>query len=168
MKENYHIDTSGRIYKRQTIGIACVGADSKEHNGCALKGNLIKFIQSNLCVGKIKEEHAKLYAICIYFLIRDKLDNISTLIICNDEDFTYVKEYLCILLRENSSKIKIINISDFRKQLGRKISSLADNFAKCYRKRALRPTKRHNGKTLKITEVTYSMIKAEWERLKKL
>ncbi len=47
MVEDFHIDMSGRIYKRKTIGVACVGTISKNHNGCALKGNIIKFIQKN-------------------------------------------------------------------------------------------------------------------------
>ena len=164
-KEDFHIDMSGRIYKRKTIGIACVGAESKRNNGCALKGNLIKFIQKNLCTGDIKDEHAKLYAICIYFLIKEKIKEIETLIICNDEEFTYVKEYLMVLLEQDSSRFKIISITDFRKQLGRRVSSLADNFAEGYRKRALKPTRRSNGKQLDIVEITYEMVKEQWEKL---
>lgn len=165
-KEDFHIDMSNRIYKKKTLGIACVGTISKMHNGCALKGNLIKFIQKNLCVGEVKEEHAKIYAICIYYLIKDKIKDINTLIVCNDEEFIYVKEYLLILLGVDSSRFKIISISDFRKILGRKVNSLADNFAKCYRKRALKPIKWKNGKPLNIVEITYNMIKKQWEKLK--
>lgn len=165
-KEDFHIDMSNKIYKMKTIGIACIGAVSKKHNGCALKGNLIKFIQKNLCVGDIKEEYAKVYAICIYHLIKDKIGDIDALIVCNDEEFTYVKEYLLILLGIDSSRFKIISITDFRKALGRKISSPADNFAKSYRKRALKPTKWKNGKQLDVVEITYDMIKKQWEKLK--
>jgi len=38
MKENFHIDMSGRLYEKGTIGIACVSSKTKKHNGCALKG----------------------------------------------------------------------------------------------------------------------------------
>lgn len=165
MKEDFHIDMSNRIFWRKNIGIACVGANSRRHNGCALKGHLINLIESKLCVGKIKEEHAKLYAICIYFLIKDKVNEIETLIVCNDEDFNYVKEYLLILLGVDSSRFKIANITDFRKKLGKRVSSLADNFARCYRKRALKPNRWNNGKNLNVVEVDFSMIQTEWKKL---
>lgn len=158
---------SERIYKRKTIGIACVGAQTKAHNGCALKGNLIKYVQEELCTGSIAEEHAKLYAICIYFLIKDKINDIKTLIICNDEDFDYVKEYLIFLL-ESTAPPNIINISELRKKLGRNINSLADNFAKCYRKRALNPRKWSKGKELSVVSVDFTMIKGCWEKLAKI
>src|SRR3989344_3264229 len=122
MAEDFHIDMSGRIYKRKTIGVACVGANSKEHNGCALKGNLIKLIQKNLCLDSKKKEYAKLYAICIYFLIEDKKDKIGSLIICNDEEFLYVKKYLIILLGDSHS-FPIISITNLRKKLGKKVGS---------------------------------------------
>lgn len=165
-KEDFHIDMSNRIYMQKTIGIACVEAISKKHTGCALKGNLIKFIQKNLCIGEAKEEHAKLYAICIYYLVKDKVKEINTLIVCNDEEFMYVREYLLVLLGTDSSRFSIISISDFRRTLGRKVSSLADNFAESYRKRALKPTRWKEGKELNIVEITYRMIKEQWDGLK--
>jgi hypothetical protein len=168
MTEDFHVDMSGRIYKKKTIGIACVGTNSGKHNGCALRGNLIKFIQEKLCIGTIMEEHAKLYAICIYYLIKNKLNEIETLIICNDEEFNYVRGYLTILLGQDSSKIKIISIFDLRKQLGRNINSLADNFATSYRKRALKPYKWNIGKQLDVVNITYEIIQQEWIKLEKV
>jgi hypothetical protein len=164
MKEDFHIDMSGRIYKKVTIGIACLGTRSKKHNGCALRSNLIKLIEKTLCVGDISEEHAKIYAICIYLLIKDRINDIETLIICNDEEFTYVKEYLLILLGETAT-FKIISISDLRKMVGRNIKSLADNFAKCYRKRGLNQNKWDNGKHLDVIEVNFEIIKGYWDLL---
>ena len=49
MKDDFHIDMSGRIYESKTIGIAIVGAKTKINYGCVLKGNLVKFIKKNLC-----------------------------------------------------------------------------------------------------------------------
>ena len=34
-------------------------------------------IDKTLCIGSKGEEHAKLYAICIFYLIRDKLNDIK-------------------------------------------------------------------------------------------
>jgi hypothetical protein len=168
MKEDCHIDMSGRIYKRLDIGIACLfGVKSKKHNGCALRGNLIKFIEHTLCIGSIYQEHAKLYAICIYLLIKDKLDEIASLTICNDEDFTYVREYLLFLLGQ-TPRFEIISITELRKRVGRDISSPADNYAKCYRKRGFNPSKWQNGKVLDVVEVSYGIIKESWTKLDKI
>jgi len=155
---------SGKIFEGLTIGIACVGAKSKTHNGCALRGNLIKFIQKHLCIGDIAEEYARLYAICIYLLIKDKLNEIESLIICNDEEFIYVKEYLIILLG-GIPNFEIINITEFRKTFGRKLKSLADNFAKAYRKRALNKNKWEKGKALTVVNVDYKTIEEYWKKL---
>lgn len=165
-KEDFHIDMSGRISRRRNIGIACVSIDSREHNGCALKGNLIKFIQKNLFLGSIYEERSKLYAICIYLLIKNKVDNINTLIVCNDEDFTYVKEYL-ILLMNGKIPFNIINITELRNKLGKKVKSLAHNFAKCYRKKALKRHKWEKGKELNVVEINYRLIKTYWDLIKR-
>ena len=169
MKEDYHIDMSGRIYKKKTVGIACVGAQTKTNNGCALKGNLIKFIQKNLCIGSVYEEYAKLYAISIFLLVKGKVKDISTLIICNDEDFNYVKEYLLFLIQqEGDSLLEIISIGDLKKKLGRNVKSLADNFAKCYRKRALNKNKWENGKKLDVINIDYKTIEEYWKKLEKI
>src|SRR3989344_1536072 len=97
MGDDYHIDMSGRLYEKGNSGIACVGTKTKDHVGCAIKGRTKRLIEKNLCIGKIHEDYARIYAICIYFIIKDRINNIDTLIICNDEDFNYVKEYLYIL-----------------------------------------------------------------------
>lgn len=145
MKKVFHVDMSGRIYENKNIGIAVVNPISSENYGCALKGNLIKLIKRNLFKSNIYKDYAKLYAICIYLLIKDITDNIDILIICNDEDFSIVKENLQKLLKNTS--FKIINITEFRRELGRNIGSLADNYARAYRKRALNPSKWDKGKS---------------------
>ena len=92
MKEDHHIDMSGRFYEKGVTGISCVSSDTKNHNGCSLKGRTKRYLEKNLFTSSIHEEYAKLYAICIYFLIKNKLENMNTLIICNDENFIYVKK----------------------------------------------------------------------------
>ena len=164
----YHIDMSGRFYEKKTCGIACVNSLKTNHNGCALTHKLKRYIEKNLCIGEIKEDKARLYAICIYFLIKDKLEDIDTLIICNDESFIYVKEYLHFLLEDPSNKIKIKSITEFQKKLGKKVKSIADNFANAYRKRALKPTKRNIGIKLKVVEINYNIVKDKWLYLDKI
>ena len=164
--DDFHVDMSGRIYENKTIGIAVVGTSSKKHHGCAIKGNLIKLVKNRLFKKNIFEDSAKLYSICIYLLIRDIKKEISTLIICNDEDFNRVKRYLGILLQGIS--FEIINITEFRKRLGRNIGSLADNFAKIYKKRALKPYKWKDGKNLNVISITYNNINENWEKLSQI
>src|SRR3989344_8588155 len=123
-KDNFHVDMSGRIYEGKTIGIALVGAKTKINYGCALKGNLIKLIKRELFKKNFFDDSTKLYAICIYLLVKEIKDKINLLIICNDEDFNVVKIALSNLLKDYN--FEIINISEFRKRLGRNIGSFAD------------------------------------------
>ena len=164
-KDNFHVDMSGRIYENKTIGIALVGTETKENYGCALKGNLVKLIKKKLFNENIYEDSAKLYSICIFLLVRNVKEKIKTLIICNDEDFETVKRCLNFLLK--SYEFEIINISEFRKRLGRNIGSLADNYANIYRKKALKFNQRGKGKKLNVIPVTFSIIKQYWRELNK-
>jgi hypothetical protein len=164
MKDNFHVDMSGRIYTEKTIGIALVGTDTNIHYGCALKGNLIKLIKKNLFKEDIYKDSAKLYAICISLLVKNVRNNIKTFIICNDEDFEVVKKVLNKLL--NPVDFEIINITEFRKRLGRDIGSLADNYARIYRKKALKLSRLSKGKELNIIEVNFKIIKQYWDELK--
>lgn len=164
-KEDFHVDMSGRIYENKNIGIAVFGTKSKSHYGCALKGNLIKLIKKELFKENIYEDSAKLYAICIFLLIRNISKNIKTLIICNDETFNHVKTFLEKLLK--NKEVEIMNITEFRKKLGRKVGSLADNYARVYRKKALKPHMWYVGKKIKPTQVTFNLIKKYWDGLKK-
>jgi len=163
-RDDFHVDMSGRIYEEKTIGIALVGTNTKINYGCALKGNLVKLIKKSLFKGSIFEDSAKLYAICIYLLVREVKKEIRTLIICNDEDFGVVKNVLGRLLK--GYDFEIINISEFRKRLGRNVGSLADNYARIYRRRALKPFKSSVGKKINVVKVTFAIIKQYWEEIK--
>ena len=165
MKDDFHVDMSGRIYENKTIGIALVGTKTKVNYGCALKNNLIRLIKKNLFNTNVFEDAARLYAICIYLLVNEIKDNINTLIICNDEDFDIVEKTLCKLL--GAYEFEIINITKFRKRLGRNIGSLADNYAKIYRRRALKKNKKIKGKKLNVIPITYVIIKQYWSDLNK-
>ncbi len=168
MSEYFHVDLSLRLYEQGTTGIACINSKTKIHNGCALPDRLKRQIEKNF-VGGLRENYAKLYAICIYYLIINKLEEINTLVICNDEEFLYVKEYLYFLLNDSPFRIHIISITEFRKQLGgRKIKSLADNASKSYRKRALKMNKWDIGVKLDVLTITYDMIKNKFDLLSKL
>jgi len=164
MRDNFHVDMSGRIYENRTIGIALVGTETKINSGCALKGNLIKLIKRKLFNKNIFEDSAKLYAICIYLLVKEIKEKIRTLIICNDEDFEIVKRVLSNLLQELD--FEIINISEFRKRLGRNIGSFADNYANIYRRKALKPNRWAKGKELNVVKINFSIIKKYWNENK--
>mgnify|MGYP001565396630 CR=1 FL=1 len=162
-KEDFHIDMSGRIYENKNIGIALVGAKTKINFGCVIKRNLLKLIKKELFKDNIFKDSAKLYAICIYLLLKKIKDSINILIICNDEDFDIVKNVLFQLLKD--ANFEIINISEFRKRLGRNIGSLADNYANIYRRKALKPHKWSKGKEIKVIEIYYHIIKETWSKI---
>ena len=167
MKEDFHVDMSGKIEKLVDIGIACVGSISKINAGCAIKGNMLKKIKKELFCGNKFKERAKVYAICIALVLKANKFEVNRLIICNDEDFRFVKKYLLGLLGNSMKGIEIINISEFRKVLGRKINSPADNFARCYRKRGFSYTKRNYGKDINVVKITYHQFKEIWHKIKK-
>ena len=76
MKEEFHIDLSNRFYSKKTTGIAFVGAKSKKNKGCALSDRFKKDIKKHL-FESVYEDGPKLYAICIYFLIKKELNDIE-------------------------------------------------------------------------------------------
>jgi hypothetical protein len=166
MIEDYHIDLSGRLFDSRQIGIACMGAISKTHCGCAISKQLKQKIQKDLFRSKQQNDCAKLYAILIFYLIVSRLNEIKRLIICNDADFTLTKKYLQILLKKQDYKFQIINITEFKRALGRNINSPADNFAGHYRKRGLKKSKWENGRKLNVVQINYESIKTEWEEIK--
>lgn len=163
-KDDFHADMSGRIYEDRTIGIALVGTETKKHFGCALKGNLLKLVKKELFKKSIYDDSAKLYAVCIFLLVKEVKENINLLIICNDEDFNIVKNVLTKLLKNYN--FEIISITEFRKRLGRNIGSLADNYTRIYRKKALKPNRWAKGKELNVVEITFTLIKKYWEEIK--
>ena len=111
----------------------------------------------------MKESCAQVYAILTFKLVDHLLrqnHSIKKLVICNDEQFSYVRLYLQNLLAERN--IQITNISDYRKMFGRKVGSLADNLANVYRRRALKPNRK--GKKLNVVPVSFNDLYEKWKK----
>ncbi|MFA5887403.1 MAG: hypothetical protein WC852_01695 [Candidatus Nanoarchaeia archaeon] len=164
MKEDCHVDLSIKFWKKSTTGIACLWMQSGEHTGCALSSHLKKSIVRHLMKGGTGEERAKLYSICIYYLINDRLQSIGKLIVCNDENFYFVRKYLISMI--GKCPFPIISIIEYRKELGRCIKSPADNFAAHYAKRGLSETKQGIGIKLNLVKITFSKVSEKWNELK--
>lgn len=164
MAEVYHIDLSNKFWKRKTTGIACVSADNKQHIGCGLSMRLKKDIYRYLIMEESPEARAKLYAICIYYLVKSRINCISKLVICNDENFKLVKLYLAHLL--GNAGFDIVSITDYRKELGRSIKSPADNFAAHYAKRGLSERKQSIGIKLNAIKISLKLIRMKWREIK--
>ena len=162
MMEDYHIDLSVRLFDEGATGIACVGAETKKHNGCVLSRKLKKDIDKHICSLTSSKNRAMIYAICIYYLIRNNLENVKRLIICNDENFVYTREYLHHLLNDENYSFKIISITEFQKILGRNVKSLADNYARQYRKRGLSEHRWNKGHRLDVAKINFRMIKNKY------
>jgi hypothetical protein len=114
-------------------------------------------------------DRARIYAICIYFIIKDDLDLFDELIICGDENFIEVKEYLFLLFSEDSryQSKSIKSISQLRVETGNKnIRSYADDMAYSYMRRALRSiVRRQKGISLNVVRINYKMICDKWEEI---
>lgn len=165
MKDDFHVDMSGRIYEDKDIGIAIVGVNTKINHGCVLKVQLLRKIKKELFKENKYKDSARLYGICIYYLIENVRTLVNELIVCNDEDFRLVKQTLDSLLGKHD--FEIINITEFRKRLGRRVGSFADNYARIYRKKALKPTKHNQGKEINVVNISFLKIKQTWEELSK-
>jgi len=106
---------------KETIGIAfCSSSDADYHCGLALNGPLIKSLIKTL---QADHDFARLFAICIYWIIKEDLGNIKRIIICNDEPFTEVKGYLILLLGSEVSEknIEIVSIGQYREDMGKEL-----------------------------------------------
>jgi len=161
-----HIDTSCKLYESKNTGIAYKIIGSNKHKGLALKRSLKNELKKDL---NVDYDYARLYAICIFYLIKDDLDLFDTLIICGDEHFLFVKEHLSILFEEDStyhSKI-IMSIAELREITGNpKLRSYADGVARSYRRRALKCLARQQqGTTLNIVKINYNSIRILWEEI---
>jgi len=114
----------------------------------------------------IWHDYARVYAICIYYLIKDDLNVFDTLIICGDEDFNSVKYYLLLLFSDNDfyQKKKILSVYKLREITGnKKLKSYADNIANSYRKRVLKNIqKQQTGIPLNPIKINYRMIYDKW------
>jgi hypothetical protein len=169
MRKNYfdgrtmHIDISKRFYQRGDSGMAFKIVPSQKHKGVVISKRLKKLLKKKFDLNK---NYTQLYAICIYYLIYDELDNFDNLVICNDESYSDVKKYLDMLFEGNakySSKF-ITSLSQLRKISGDfKVRSSADNMANIYRRKSLKSLKRRQkGIALNLVEINYQKIKEKW------
>jgi len=93
-KKVMHVDTSCKLYENKNTGISFKIVGSNEHGGLALSKKLKKELKRDL---HIEEDYPRIYSICIYYLIKERLDAFDILVICGDENFVYVKKYLDLL-----------------------------------------------------------------------
>lgn len=164
MPEDFHVGMSGKLHQYKNVGIACVSTLTRKHNGCVLSADMLKLIRKRIFSGNSSTDQAKIYAICIYLLINNKLEHVKRLIICYDEDFVHVKAYLLILLGKEL-QFEIINIRDLRRMFQKNVKSLADSYANHYRKRGLKKNKWDVGVNLNVVEITFTDVKGYWEKL---
>ena len=139
MPEKYtiHVDMSHKFYERFTVGIAFIATEDKKiHKGTALSNKLIKSLKKDV---NAYYDFPRLYAICIYWILKDDIPKVDRLIIDNDENFVEVREHLDILFRDNQdfNNVNLMSLRDYTQILGKNIQSLAHGVANSYRKRGL-------------------------------
>lgn len=161
-----HIDISRRFYQIGNTGVAFKIIPSNKHKGLALSNKLKRELKRDF---NIQEDYARLSAICIFYLIKDSLNLFDNLVICNDEHYLYVKEYLDLFFEGSDEYFSknITSISKLREITGdKKIRSYADNIANIYRRKALKPLRRRQkGIRLDVVDINYLLIK---DKLKEL
>ncbi len=163
-----HIDMSEKLHRRKTVGVAWCDISRKEHKGLALSGKDIKRL-----IGEVNADHdfARLYAILIYHLIKDDSGKIEEIIICHDECYSDVRDYLSILLHPHDNRsLRISSINEIRTRMGnRNFKSPANGPANTYRKRGLKRfqwSKRNSsGRSLNVKPITYNEMKSYWESI---
>jgi len=165
-KKIMHIDTSGKLYEKRDTGITFKIVDSGWHKGLVLSKKLKRDLRRNL---NIENNYPNVYAICIYYLIKDNLQDFDVLVICGDEHINKVKDSLDYLFRaslEYRNKT-IMGIGELRDITGnKKLKSFADGIANIYRRKALKPLYRQQrGVKLNIAPINYSKIKEKLEEL---
>lgn len=167
-KNVMHIDTSVKLYQRKNTGIACIVPKTDFHKGAALSIKLKSELERDLDAAR---EYARIYAIVIFYLIKDDLDKFDTLIICGDENFTQVKGFLDILFEDYPEFFKknVHSISEYREITGdTRLRSAADHIARAYRKRALRSLQvQQTGRTLNKVPINYGLISEKWQEIDK-
>lgn len=172
MKKDYdcdgvmHMDTSSKLYERKDTGIAYKIIKTNHHQGLGLSLKLKKELERDLGY-----DYARIYSICIYYLIEKNLDIFDTLVICEDEDYNKVEKYLRLLFSDNRKykEKEVISLYKLREITGnRKLKSYADNVANSYRKRALKNIQRQQvGTPLNIIKISYKLIKDKWNEIEK-
>src|SRR3989344_2949112 len=116
-KRVMHIDTSCKLYEKADTGIAYKIVKINDHRGLALSNKLKRKLDNELWA---YEDYPRLYAICIYYIIREDLDKFDILVICGDEHFLSVKLYLDQLFIKSEKYLKkvVISISRLREITG--------------------------------------------------
>lgn len=166
----YHIDMSGKWHQEGDIAIAVASEDKRDHRGVVLTRKLIRELDVNL---GCDYDRPLLYAICSYYLIRENLEDIDTLVVCNDEPWHQVKDYLEALFygEDRFFEIQAINITEYRKICGKpRLSSKAHGRANSYRKRGSKRAHRvSRGPKLNMVKVGYEQIEKLWlEKVKEI
>lgn len=168
-KRIMHIDLSKRFKQKGATGIAFKIINDKFHKGMCLSNKLKRELDKSI---NTQEDYARLYAICIFYLIKDELEKFDTLIICNDELFLYVKKYLEILFKDSKKYFsrKVSCLSKLREITGDKnLRSYADNIANIYRKKALlKIHRKQRGVPLNIVEINYAKITEKWKEIDRI
>ena len=158
-KRVMHIDTSCKLYENKDTGIAYKIINTNEHRGLVINKKLKKELKKKF---DMRKDFAKLYSVCIYYLIKDNLNEFDILIICADEKFEKVRDYLDILFKNDKeySKKEIISLVKLREITDDKnLRSAADKIANSYRKRGLKSLKRkQEGILLNTTPINYNKI----------
>jgi len=162
-KREMHIDTSSRLYENKDTGIAYKIIQSNGHKGLVLSKNLKKELEKNL---RINKDYARVYAICIYYLIKEDLDKFDILVVCSDEKYYHVKRYLDLLFEGSGeySKKYIMSINKLREIMENVgLESYAHKISNSYRKRGLKSiVRKQKGIFLNVVEINYNKIKDKW------
>jgi hypothetical protein len=163
-----HIDTSGKLYENKDTGIAYKIIGTNQHRGLALSRVFKKELEKRLGA---KKDYAKIYAICIYYLIRGDFNKFDVIVICGDEKYQKVKKYLDILFKGNKDypNKEIISLYKLREITGKKkLKSYADNLANSYRRRALKSKARQQkGISLNPIRLSFNNIRDKWNYLER-
>ncbi len=164
-KRVMHIDTSSKLCQRDDTGIAYKIVGTNQHRGLGLKLRLKRELEKSL---NANLDWARIYAICIYKLIKEDLDLFDILVICADEDIDYVKHYLNVLFKDDErySKKEIISVFELRQITGVHIKSYAHGVANFYRQRALKSLfRQQTGTSLNIIKIGFDEICDKWEEI---
>lgn len=164
-KRVMHVDTSCKLHENRNTGIAYKIVSSKKHKGLALKRTLKKELDKKL---KISKDYSKVYALCIYLLVKDNLNLFDVLVICGDEPVPKVKKHLGRFFEKDSEYFnkKVMSITELRELTGNnKLRSYADGVARSYRRRALKnKARQQEGISLNPIRINYKIVEELWKK----
>jgi hypothetical protein len=167
-KRVMHIDTSGKFYEKKNSGVAYKIVKTNEHKGIVISNKMKRDLDRGM---NADGDYPRLYAIVIYKLIKENLNDFDVLVICEDEHYVYVREYLDLLCQGNESYLskKVMCIEELRELTGNpKLKSYADGIANIYRKKGLKSIqRRQKGIRLNLIALNYKQICDIWLRIEK-